>query len=49
MPYLMVLKFPIWISHGKIADPCFVVFFFFVFFFSGFLVRVISLSGVMPL
>ena len=32
-----VLKFHIWISHGKIADPYF------------FLVRVISLSGVMPL
>ena len=32
-----VLKFHIWISHGKIADPYF------------FLVRVISLSGVMLL
>ena len=32
-----VLKFHIWIPHGKIADPYF------------FLVRVISLSGVMPL
>ena len=32
-----VLKFHIWISHGKIADLYF------------FLVRVISLSGVMPL
>ena len=32
-----VLKFHIWISHGKIADPYF------------FLFRVISLSGVMPL
>ena len=32
-----VLKFHIWIPHGKIADPYF------------FLVRIISLSGVMPL
>ena len=32
-----VLKFHIWIPHGKIADTHF------------FLVRVISLSGVMPL
>ena len=32
-----VLKFHIWIPHGKIADPYF------------FLVQVISLSGVMPL
>ena len=32
-----VFKFHIWISHEKIADPYF------------FLVRVISLSGVMPL
>ena len=32
-----VLKFCIWIPHGKIADQYF------------FLVRVISLSGVMPL
>ena len=31
------LKFHIWISHGKIDDPYF------------FLVRVLSLSGVMPL
>ena len=34
-----VLKFHIWIPHGKIADPH-------IFFF---LVRIISLSGVMPL
>ena len=40
-----VLKFHIWIPHGKIADTRF--FFFFFFFF--FLVRVISLSGVMPI
>ena len=33
-----VLKFHIWISHGKISDTRFY-----------FLVRVISLSGVMPL
>ena len=32
-----VLKFHIWIPHGKIADPYF------------FLVQIISLSGVMPL
>ena len=32
-----VLKFHVWIPHGKIADPYF------------FLVRVIYLSGVMPL
>ena len=31
------LKFPIWIPHGKIADARFF-----------FLVRVISISGVMP-
>ena len=31
-----VLKFHVWIPHGKIADPYF------------FLVRVVSLSGVMP-
>ena len=43
MPYLLwtvpatVLKFHLWIPHGKIVDPFF------------FLVRVISLSGVMPL
>ena len=35
--YARVLKFHVWIPHGKIADPYF------------FLVRVISLSGVMPL
>ena len=35
-----VLKFHIWIPHGKIAD---------LYFFFFFLVRVISLSGVMPL
>ena len=40
-----VLKFHIWIPHGTIADP----FFFFLFFLSFFLVRVISLSGVIPL
>ena len=53
-----ILKFHIWIPHGKIFDARFFFFFFvvlfFVFFclfflFVFFLVRVVSLSGVIPL